>query len=86
MEDHVEIGTRALDVLAEESRRVRLVHGAVEHPPRLDVLPTDVHEAQMRADGARRDDHALDEGVGIALHEIAILKVPGSPSSALMTR
>src|SRR5206468_7254883 len=48
-----------------------------EHPPRLHVLPAAVHEAPMRADGPRRDDHALDEAVRVALHEIAVLERAG---------
>src|SRR5437879_4775404 len=75
--DDLEVEARALDVLAEETRVVGFLDGGAHDAPRLDVLAADVDEAQVRADGARGDEHALDEGVRIALHEIAVLEGAG---------
>src|ERR1700730_3404054 len=47
MEHDIEIGAGALDVLAEESRRVGLPDRAIEDPPRLDVLAAEIDEAQV---------------------------------------
>ncbi len=73
--DHdVEVEPGALDVLAEETRPVGLRDRAVHDPPRLHVLAADVDEAQVGADGARRDDHPLDHGVRVSLHQVAVLE------------
>ena len=61
MDHDVEVEARALDVLAEEARLRRPPSTApLKHLPRLHVLAADVDEGEVRADGARRDDHALD--------------------------
>src|SRR2546430_14041645 len=53
---------------------VRLLDGGAEATPRLDVLAADVDEAERRADGARGDEHALDERVRVALEQVAVLE------------
>src|SRR5260370_38221238 len=67
------IDARALDFLAEQPRLVGLPDRLAEDPPRLHVLAPDVDEAQGRIDRPRRDDHALDQGGGTALEEVAVL-------------
>src|SRR6266540_845382 len=75
--DHdVEVESGTLDVLAEEPRLVGFLDRAVHDPPRLHVFAPDIDEAQVRADGARRDDHPLDHGVRVPLHQVAVLEGP----------
>src|SRR5438094_866832 len=61
---------------AEVPGVVRLPHGGGEAPPGLDVLAADVDEAPGRADRACGDEHPLDEGVRVALEEVAVLERP----------
>ena len=80
----VEVEARAQDVLAEE---------AVSRGParwRCSMRSTasgyscaDVDEALGRADGVGADDHALEDGVRVALEDAAVHEGPGSPSSPL---
>ncbi len=74
MDHDVEVEARALDVPAEQPRVVGFLHRAAEHLPRLHVLAPDVDEPDVRVDRPRRDDHALDQGVGIALEQVAVLE------------
>ena len=53
---------------------VGLSHGGREPPPGLDVLSADVDEPLRRVDRPRRDQHALDEGVGVPLEKVPILE------------
>src|SRR6266545_7757434 len=77
VQDDLEVEARALDVLAEEARAVRLLDGRGDDAPGLDVLAANIDEAQVRADGARGDQHALDQGMGVPLHEVAVLERAG---------
>src|SRR5712691_4595980 len=77
MHDDLEVEARALDVLAEQARVVSLLDGIAQDAPGLDVLAPDVDEAQVRAEGARGDEHAFDQSVRIPLHEIAVLEGAG---------
>jgi len=77
MHDDLEVEARALDVLAEKALVVGFLDGSAQDAPRLHVLTADIDEAKVRADGARGDEHALDEGVRIALHEVAVLEGAG---------
>ena len=63
-----------VELRPQQAGRVGFPHGPAEAPPGLDVLAADVDEAEPRPDGAGRDEHALDEGVRIALEEVAILE------------
>src|SRR4029450_5428571 len=74
-----DVGARApvhddVEAVAEVFRLVGLAHRRGEPAPGLDVLAADVDEGGRRADGARRDEHALDERVRVALEQVAILE------------
>src|SRR5262249_47227663 len=74
-----DVGARApgdddVEAVAEVARLVRLAHRRGEPAPGPDVLAPDVDEGSRRMDRTRRDEHALDEGVRIALEEVAVLE------------
>ena len=76
--DHeVEVQTAAQDVLADDAVGARLVDGLMQRLDRQRVLGADVDIAAAGADGARRDQHAFEQAVRVALDHGAIHKGAG---------
>ena len=76
MHDHLVVEPRAEDVGAQQTGGLGRLDGLLEHPPRADVLAPDVDEGRVAADRVGRDQHPLDQGVGIALEDVAVLERP----------
>ncbi len=68
----IEIEARALDVLAEPPPFIRLGDGAVHNADYMTVFAANVNVAKASADGERRNQNALNQLVGIVLHEQAV--------------
>jgi len=68
----VEIESRAQDVAAQEPLLAGPVDGRPQHPQRQGILGPDVDVALAGADGVAADDHPLQDGVGIRLHDAAV--------------
>ena len=64
----VELVARPHDGGPEDAGGVRVVDGALDVAAGERVLVADVEDALLGADGERADDHALDHGMGAALH------------------
>ena len=68
----VEVEARALDVLAEPARFVRLFDRGLKHLGDDRIFRAQIDIALGAADGVAADGHALDERERIALHDHAI--------------
>ena len=73
----VEVPGGAEDALAEEAGLTGLGDGELQALDRQRILRADVDEALPRADGVAADDHALDDGVRVALDGAAVHERPG---------
>jgi hypothetical protein len=74
VDDHLEIESRVLDVLAQEAVRVRVVDGLLEAFGAEPELTPDVDERVVRLDRVRRDRRALDDLVRITLDEHVVFE------------
>ena len=71
--DDLEVEAGAEDVLAEVARLVRLGDRRLQPAQDVHHLAADVDEGVRRADGVRRDDHALHQLVRVGHHERDVL-------------
>src|SRR5512132_483458 len=74
VQDHVQVEPRALDVAAEQAPVVGGVERRLEPPARPAALAAQVDEGVAAADGVGGDDHALDQGVRVALEQLHVLE------------
>ena len=65
---------RAEDFLAEEVRRARLFERLVHDLDEVAILAARVDVVHARAEGVGGDEHALDEQVRVALHQVAVFE------------
>src|SRR5262249_31658555 len=79
VDDDAVLEPRAQNARAQEALGLRCAYRLREDPPGLDVLPADVDEGGVAADRVGSDQHALDDRVGIALQDVAILEGPRLP-------
>src|SRR5215211_5135091 len=77
VQDHVQVEPRAFDVAAEQPLVVGGVQGRLEPAARPAALAAQVDEGVAAADGIRGDDHALDQGVRVALEQLHVLEGAG---------
>ena len=70
MEVEAEVG--AQDVVAQQAHLLRLGDGRFQAGDRQRVLRADVDIALVAAGGYGGDEHSLDDGVGVALHDGAV--------------
>ncbi len=77
MSDHIEVETRAEDVLAEIAVSVGFGDGSFHDVEDVAVFSADINKTEMGADCAPRDDHAFDELVRIHLHQRAVFASAG---------
>ena len=75
LEVEVELG--AQDVVPQETEFPGLVDGEFQALHRQGVFVAHVDVALAGADGIGPDDHALDDGVGVALHDRPVHEGPG---------
>ena len=68
----VQLVVAAHDALAQDAGSVGVVDSALDMLARQRVLVADVEHTRLGADGQRADDHALDNGMGAALHRGAV--------------
>ena len=77
MDVDLEVETAVEDVSPEVSLLGGLVDGLLQHQRLAVKLAADVDVGHVGADGVRRDDHALDQHVGIDVDDLAVLEGPG---------
>src|SRR5262249_13356541 len=76
VDDDAVLEPRAEDARSQEPVRFRRAHRLREDAPGLDVLAADVDEGRVAADCVGGDEHPLDQRVGIALEDVAVLEGP----------
>ena len=69
MHDQVEVVARAVDVFAEVSGSVGLLHRSLEPTDDVQHFAAHVDEGVLGANGVAGDDHALDQGVRASHHQ-----------------
>ena len=67
----------AEDVLPEEIGSLRFVDGLLQDAEGLGVLVAEVDESPARPGGIGPQDHALEHGVGVVIHDGAVLEAAG---------
>src|SRR5215212_5660873 len=77
VQDHVQVEPGALDVAAQQPLVVGGVDRRLEPAARPAALAPQVDEGVAAADGVGGDDHALDQGVRVALEQLHVLEGAG---------
>ena len=75
----VEAPSGPQDVRSEIALSPRLGQGSLEDRKGVGILLPEVDVSRIGIDGVTGQDHALDKGMGIPLHDIAVLEGPRLP-------
>src|SRR2546422_7890613 len=79
MDYHIQIEAASLDVLAQPTPGVGLLHRTTEALGRPEILAPNVDVGLVASNGKGSDDHAFQEHMWVALQDVSIFEGPRLP-------